>query len=129
MEGAMLGLYGSYSHRGFAIDALAETDLFDFDQSIKSTCDAALLAAGSTSLTNFLVASNVYYRRDFGRYWLEPTAGFRYIHSAFGDPSLGVGDGEALRLQGGVRVCTDLMTPIGGCGAYRFSREPIAMSW
>src|SRR5581483_5397896 len=32
IQGAMLGLYGTYFHRGFAIDVVAKTDLFDFDQ-------------------------------------------------------------------------------------------------
>jgi outer membrane autotransporter protein len=103
----MLGLYGSYFHRGFAIDILAKTDLFDFDQRIEQVCPTT--ATGSTSLTDLLVASNIYYRRDLGHYWLEPTAGIRYIHSYFGDGAsvLGVGDGDALRLQGGVRIGTD----------------------
>jgi outer membrane autotransporter protein len=111
IEGAMLGLYGSYFHREFAIDVLAKTDLFDFDQRIRSDCQTALDAAGSTNLINFLVASNIYYRRDMGHFWLEPTAGLRYIHSYFGDgaSALGVGDGDALRLQAGVRVGTDWM--------------------
>ena len=34
IDGAMLGLYGSYFHRGFAIDVLAKVDIFDFDQRV-----------------------------------------------------------------------------------------------
>jgi hypothetical protein len=103
----MLGLYGSYFHRGFAIDILAKTDIFDFDQTVEGGCSSA--SSGSTSLTDVLVASNIYYRRNMGTYWLEPTAGIRYIHSYFGDgaAALGVGDGDALRLQAGLRVGTD----------------------
>jgi hypothetical protein len=44
-----------------------------------------------------------------GHYWIEPTIGLRYIHSDLSSSAaaLGLGDGEALRLQGGVRVGTD----------------------
>jgi outer membrane autotransporter protein len=108
IDGAILGLYGSYFYRGFAIDVLAKTDIFDFDQKIQiQACFPT--GTGSTSLTDLLVASNIYYRYNMGHYWLEPTAGFRYIHSYFGDgaAALGVGDGDALRLQAGLRVGTD----------------------
>jgi hypothetical protein len=108
IDGAMLGLYGSYFLRGFAIDTLVKTDLFDFDQKIAvPACFPT--GTGSTSLTDLLIASNIYYRHNMGGYWLEPTAGIRYIHSYFGDgaAALGVGDGDALRLQAGVRVGTD----------------------
>jgi hypothetical protein len=108
IDGAMLGLYGSYFHRGFAIDTLVRTDIFDFDQKIAiPACFPT--GTGSTSLTDLLIASNIYYRRNMGHYWLEPTAGIRYIHSYFGDgaAALGVGDGDALRLQAGVRIGSD----------------------
>jgi len=108
INGAMLGLYGSYFVRGFAIDTLVKTDLFDFDQKIAvPACFPT--GTGSTSLTDLFIASNIYYRHNMGHYWLEPTAGIRYIHSYFGDgaSALGVADGDALRLQGGLRVGTD----------------------
>ena len=110
IEGAMLGLYGSYFHRGFAIDVLGKVDIFDFDQSIQnSTCDTTNNTAGSTSLTNWLIASNIYYRHGPSHFWLEPTAGIRYVRSDFGSgaATLEVADGEALRLQAGVRVGSD----------------------
>jgi outer membrane autotransporter protein len=109
IDGAVLGLYGSYFHRGFAIDLLAKTDIFDFDQTVQQAACGGASPSGSTSLTDLLVASNVYFRRNMGAYWLEPTAGFRYIHSYFGDgaAALGVTDGDALRLQAGLRIGTD----------------------
>ena len=109
IDGAMLGLYGTYFHRGFAIDLLAKVDIFDFDQRVTSTCGTTLATEGSTSLTNYLVATNIYHRHNYGHFWLEPTAGIRYVSSDFGSraPTLGVADGEALRLQAGVRIGSD----------------------
>jgi outer membrane autotransporter protein len=109
IEGAMLGLYGSYFHRGFAIDVLGKVDIFDFDQSVVSGCQTTIDTAGSTSLTNWLIASNIYYRHGPRHFWLEPTAGMRYVRSDFGSEAttLGVADGESLRLQAGVRVGSD----------------------
>jgi outer membrane autotransporter protein len=109
IDGAMLGLYSSYFHRGFAIDVLAKVDIFDFDQRVTSGCPDTQATEGSTSLTNYLIASNIYLRHGHGHLWFEPTAGIRYIHSDFGSraTALGVADGEALRLQAGVRVGSD----------------------
>jgi hypothetical protein len=47
----MLGLYGSYFDRGFAIDILANTDIFDFDQTVEPVCGLTN-GTGSTSLTD-----------------------------------------------------------------------------
>ena len=109
IAGAMLGLYGSYFHRGFAIDVLGKVDIFDFDQSVDSQCGTTIATAGSTSLTDWLIASNIYYRHGPRHFWLEPTAGIRYVRSDFGSgaTTLGVADGESLRLQAGVRVGSD----------------------
>jgi len=113
IEGAMLGLYGSYFHRGFAIDVLAKVDVFDFNQRVTTDCtnQNILATTGSTDLTNYLIASNIYLRHGSGHFWLEPTAGIRYISSDFGSRAavLGVADGESLRLQAGVRVGSDWM--------------------
>ena len=56
-----------------------------------------------------LLPANIYHRHSYGHFWLEPTAGIRYVSSDFGSraPSLGVADGEALRLQAGVRIGSD----------------------
>ena len=88
----MLGLYGSYFHRGFAIDVLAKVDIFDFDQRVYLHLRSQRWPpAVSTSLTNYLVASNIYFRHGYGHFWLEPTAGIRYVSSDFGSraPVLG----------------------------------------
>jgi hypothetical protein len=107
IEGAMLGLYGTYFHRGFAIDLAVKFDLFDLDQVLSTGCGSA---AGSTDLTNYVVASNLYYRHNLGHsYWFEPTLGFRYVRSDFGSGAgrLGLADGEAFRIQGGARIGRD----------------------
>jgi outer membrane autotransporter protein len=104
IDGAMLGLYGTYFHRGFAADLLVKVDLFDLEQRAIG-CGAS----GSADLTNFTIAGNLYHRRSMGHFWLEPTIGLRYIHSDLGSgaAALGLGDGEVLRLQGGVRIGSD----------------------
>jgi hypothetical protein len=64
IEGAMLGVYGTYFHGRFAIDVLAKTDLFDLHQTGLGPCGGNI--TGSTDLTNYLIASNMYYRHGLG---------------------------------------------------------------
>ena len=114
----MLGLYATYFHGRFAIDVLAKTDLFDLHQTGLGNCGTSPLT-GSTDLTNYLIASNMYYRHDLGhtfmghQLWLEPVIGIRYVASQFGSgaATLGLSDGEALRLQGGARIGADWVGP------------------
>jgi outer membrane autotransporter protein len=117
IEGAMLGLYGTYFHGRFAIDVLAKTDLFDLHQTGLGPCNGNI--TGSTDLTNYVIAANVYYRHDLGHtflghpLWLEPMLGIRYVASQFGSgaAALGLDDGEALRLQAGARIGADWVSP------------------
>jgi hypothetical protein len=111
IEGAMLGLYATYFHNRFAMDFLVKTDLFDLEQRALTTCATGV--TGSTNLTNYVVASNIYYRHDLGRQlWWEPTFGIRYVQTDFGGgaAAIGLSDGNALRLQAGARIGTDWMT-------------------
>ena len=97
IDGAMVGFYGTYFHRGFAVDLLAKVDLFDLEQRAIG-CGPS----GSADMTNYTIAGNLYHRRDMGHYWIEPTIGLRYIHSDLGSgaAALGLGDGEALPASG-----------------------------
>jgi hypothetical protein len=118
IEGAMLGLYGTYFHGRFAIDVLAKTDLFDLRQVGLGNCGTTA-TTGSTDLTNYVIAANAYYRHDLGHtflghpLWFEPTIGIRYVASQFGSgaAALGLDDGEALRLQAGARIGADWVSP------------------
>lgn len=112
IEGAMLGLYATYFRNRFAMDFLVKTDLFDLEQRALTACAPAALT-GSTNLTNYVVAANVYYRHDLGhQFWWEPTAGIRFVQTDFGGGAAGLGldDGNALRLQAGARIGTDWVT-------------------
>ena len=112
-EGGFVGIYGSYVLNQFAADLLVKVDLFDHTTEPSITCNpegGSLPFSGTTSETNTNVASNVYYRfYADDRIWIEPTAGFRYSHTSYGDAAstLFITDGDELRIQGGVRVGTD----------------------
>ena len=112
-EGGFVGIYGSYVLNQFAADLLVKVDLFDHTTEPSVTCNAQdqpLPFSGTTSETNTNVASNVYYRfYADNRIWIEPTAGFRYSHTSYGDgaSALFITDGDEWRIQGGVRVGTD----------------------
>ena len=71
---------------------------------------AAVNAAGDIAENNLNILSNVYYRFDIGDgYWLEPTTGFRYSYTAYGDNAalFGLENGELWRIQGGARIGTN----------------------
>ena len=112
-EGGFVGIYGSYVLNQFAADLLVKVDLFDHTTEPSITCNpegGSLPFSGTTSETNTNVASNVYYRfYADDRIWIEPTAGFRYSHTSYGDgaSALFITDGDEWRIQGGVRVGTD----------------------
>jgi hypothetical protein len=110
-EGGFVGIYGSYVLNQFAADLLVKVDLFDHTTEPSRTCNPEPISfSGTTSETNTNVASNVYYRfYADDRIWIEPTAGFRYSHTSYGDgaSALLITDGDELRIQGGVRVGTD----------------------
>ena len=114
-EGGFVGIYGSYVLNQFAADLLVKVDLFDHTTEQSITCkpnkeEGFIPFSGTTSETNTNVASNVYYRfYADNRIWIEPTAGFRYSHTSYGDgaSALFITDGDEWRIQGGVRVGTD----------------------
>jgi hypothetical protein len=118
IEGAFVGVYGAWIHGRFSLDGAVKVDLYDIEQTkIESLIDCAntpTLRVASTSMTNTAVASNAYYRFDLSRnHWIEPTAGVRYTHVDYGGnaPALGVKDGDAFRVQGGIRFGMRYMTP------------------
>lgn len=119
IEGAFVGVYGAWIHGKFSLDGAVKVDLYDIEQSkleqrVGCGDPGPTLRVASTSMTNTAVASNAYYRFDLSQnHWIEPTAGVRYTHVDYGNnaPALGVKDGEAFRVQGGLRFGMRFMTP------------------
>jgi hypothetical protein len=122
VEGPSIGAYFTYFNGGFSTDFTFKADLFTLDESATQNFAfdiggggmAAFTTDTSVRMTNYNVGGNVNYRFDFAGplfNWVEPTAGFRYTHTAYGDgaAALGLADGDILRLQGGARFGTDVM--------------------
>lgn len=127
IQGGMIGAYGALTHGNFAADLVFKVDLFDFSQKgVKrevDTCDLtppfdpeevdgkAIVTpySGSTRQTDYIIAPNVYYRMPVNAAnWIEPTLGVRYTYTDFGSGAgaLGLEDGQAFRVQGGLRIGT-----------------------
>ena len=137
-DGGFVGAYGTYSRDRFALDFLVKGDFYNHNQTAACPAGSQLVnslgaqvlkelqqggalkgglplftgpinAAGDIAENNLNVLSNVYYRFDIGDgYWLEPTAGFRYSYTAYGDNAalFGLENGELWRIQGGTRIGT-----------------------
>jgi hypothetical protein len=128
MEGAFAGIYGSFVHGPVSADVTFKVDFFDFEQRFdqrrffSDECAPPNITItdtrfrGSTSLTNYVVATNANYRIPVSAaFYIEPTVGLRYTHSDFGSGALalGVRDGDVFRVQGGLRFGTRFTTPDG----------------
>lgn len=133
VDGGFVGGYLTYRHYQWLGDFAFKTDIFNLSQKstlsqITSDTGGACNGAGATgqqtgdsSLTTFTLAGNIANRMPHGDdHWWAPTLGFRYAVTNFGSnvsvtnftsttaqstqlASLGLQDGQALRLQGGVR--------------------------
>lgn len=136
VEGGIVGLYGSYFSGGFSADLAFKVDIFDYSRSANvfqqkpalvedngdpdvcggGTRDFNQRLSGSTDQTDYILAANANYKFDLSDgYWLEPTVGFRYTYTDFGGGSaaLGLKNGEAFRLQGGLRLGVTRLTADG----------------
>jgi len=128
MDGAFIGMYGSVVHGAFSADLAVKVDMFDIDSRFKKSevfdelCGAGPGPAtvttftGSTAMTNYVVASNANYRIPLSMgHYIEPTVGVRYSYSDFGGnaAALGFRDGDAFRVQGGLRLGTRFNTRDG----------------
>lgn len=120
VDGGFVGIYGSMVHGGFSADLAFKADMFSMMQQLTET----LVNCGNerrdvneqTSMNNYIVASNMNYRIAMSsNHYIEPTVGLRYTHTTFGNnaPALGVKDGDAFRVQGGLRIGTRFATPDG----------------
>lgn len=143
--GSFYGAYLAGVQGNTTYDLAFKADVFDLHQSslLTQTNDGGAcgvdapapqaVESGSASVNNYTLAGNVSYRRSLGgTSWLEPTAGFRYtitdygndpttltgtISNTFGpsaDGRLGLEDGTVFRLQAGLRAGQQGVTPDGG---------------
>ncbi len=120
IDGAFTGMYAAMVHGKFSADVAVKIDFFDMEQSFTDRllegCNTVTQRFDRTTMTNYTTASNLNYRFDMsGNHYLEPTVGVRYTYSDFGSnaPALGVRDGEAFRVQGGLRLGSRFVTPDG----------------
>lgn len=127
IDGGFLGGYLTYRKSTWLADLVFKTDFLDLsDKSFLTQANPGCMTPdsgtqrGSASLISYLVAANITERIPQGpNSWIGPTAGFRYTNTSFSDDTsvttftpggggtqvgtLGLDDGQALRLQAGVR--------------------------
>src|SRR5262249_4534611 len=83
----------------------------------------------TTALTSVTLANTIGATYKLGsELWVEPTASFRYVYSAYGEgaSALGLADGQVLRLETGGKLIHQKVTPEGhvwsnSLGAYVYS--------
>jgi hypothetical protein len=120
VEGPSVGAYVSYFNGAFSGDLAFKADLLTLDESfaqniaISNGTFAVLSGNPSVRMNDYNIAGNLNYKFDLGGplfSWVEPTVGFRYTRTDYGDGAaeLGLADGDNLRVQGGARFGTDFM--------------------
>jgi outer membrane autotransporter protein len=114
LEGPGVGLYSMYINGGFSADLVGKLDFLTLKEDF-----AGLAPNGSIGVTNAGVSGNVQYKNKFGASFLEPTMGFSFTRTMFGDNAalMGLQVGSTLRLQAGARFGTAF-------NAYGISFEP-----
>jgi outer membrane immunogenic protein len=137
IAGPTIGMFGTYFNEVLSADLTLKADMLNFSQSSNASvgapsefCSSASFGfgqcfaadsfyrdlsipfstAGATHLVNYNLAGNLNYRIPVGdRAWIEPTAGFSLVYSAYDRASaelLGLDNGYVFRVLGGVRVQT-----------------------
>jgi hypothetical protein len=104
MTGPGVGVYGTYVKGGFSTDLTTKFDFLQLNQDFAG-------AAPNTSIgiTNAGVSGNMQYKITLaGNNFLEPTAGFSFTRTMFGDgaTALNLQDTSTVRLQAGGRLGT-----------------------
>jgi hypothetical protein len=104
LEGPGVGLYSMYINGAFSADLVGKLDFLNLNE------DLAGLGVpnGSIGVTNAGLSGNIQYKNKFGASFIEPTAGFSFTRTMFGDNAalMGLQDGSTLRLQAGARFGT-----------------------
>ncbi len=103
LEGPGVGLYSMYINGPFSADLVGKFDFLNLKEDF-----AGFAPNGSIGVTNAGVSGNVQYKNKFGASFLEPTMGFSFTRTMFGDNAalMGLQDGSTLRLQAGARFGT-----------------------
>jgi len=120
ITGPSVGGFISYGNGPFSNDTMFKVDFLHIDETytqilqFSGASTAAVLNSGTAGvgLTNYSLASDFQYRFPISLgWWWEPTGGFRYINSQYGNgaAALGLEDGYVWRVQGGLRLGTDQM--------------------
>jgi len=103
LEGPGVGLYSMYINGAFSADLVGKLDFLTLKEDF-----AGFAPNASIGVTNAGVSGNIQYKNKFGSSFLEPTAGFSFTRTMFGDNAalMGLQDGSTLRLQAGARFGT-----------------------
>jgi len=103
LEGPGVGLYSMYINGPFSADLVGKFDFLNLKEDF-----AGLLPNASIGVTNAGLSGNIQYKNKFGASFLEPTAGFSFTRTMFGDNAalMGLQDGSTVRLQAGARFGT-----------------------
>jgi hypothetical protein len=98
VHGPSIGAYSAYVNGPFSVDGTFKTDFFDLSETTAGTFTAF-------GLNNYVATGNVNYKRDFGSWWFQPTAGTSYTRTVWDAASIAFGmtDGTDVRVQGGAR--------------------------
>jgi hypothetical protein len=101
LEGPGVGLYTMYLKGGFSADLVGKADFL----ALKEDLATLALPNGSIGITSAGVAGNVQYKQKFAWGFIEPTMGFAFSRTMFGNNAvqMGLQDGSTLRLQAGAR--------------------------
>jgi hypothetical protein len=114
ISGPSAGVYYTYFNGGFSNDTTFKVDFLSVRTTFSEVYafnfgygNQPVSGAGGTDVNNYVVASNFQYRFPVSSaIWLEPTVGFRYVNSQYTSSAaaLGLENGDAWRVQGGLRV-------------------------
>ena len=104
LEGPGVGLYSMYVNGGFSADLVGKFDFLNLNEDLAGLG----LPNNSIAVTNAGLSGNIQYKNLFGSSFVEPTAGFMFTRTMFGDNAalMGLQDGSTLRLQAGARFGT-----------------------
>jgi hypothetical protein len=120
ITGPSIGAFLSYGNGPFSNDTMFKVDFLHIDETYTqvlqfsgaSTAAVVNSGAAGVGLTNYALSSDFQYRFPISPgWWWEPTGGFRYINSQYGNgaAALGLENGYVWRVQGGLRLGTDQM--------------------
>lgn len=108
LEGPGGGFYAMYLNGGFSADTAVKIDFVNLKEDF-----AGLVAEGFTlttvgnsiDITNAGFAGNLQYKNKYGWGFIEPTVGFAFTHTMFGNnaAAMGLQDASTLKLQAGAR--------------------------